>query len=191
MKYFKNLGSVDLGNLSRVHTFVESLEDNIHKLDVHPTNTEIYTDLNLDSGVELVCMRYGRHNGFYTLKGPVLKEMFDDWDYVHRWVESKVGPTANDYPLITFTKNHLFKHTDLRRSATVNMGLHNSDDSNTVFWDNDSNMLAAVKYKVGEAILASVSINHSIILNDGNSRIKPRAILMWTVLDTYENSAAK
>lgn len=189
MEYYKSIGRVELGNLDKVTAFLSTLNESIHKLDHYPTNCEIHTDLDLNYGSDLVCMRYGKHNGFYTLKGKALAELFDDWLSVQKWVEVSVGPVANDYPLITFTKNHLFKHTDLKRSATVNMGLYNSTDSNTVFWDNDSNIVASVRYGVGEAILANVSVNHSIILNDGISHLRPRAILMWTVLDTYDNAS--
>lgn len=183
--YYTKIGQVNLGDLSKVNLFMEQLSHNVHTLDEHPTGTPIHTDMNLNAGTDLVCMRYGKHNGFYTVKGYKLQDLFDDWEGIQQWVESKVGETAERFPLITFTKNHIFKHVDLNRPATVNMGLWNSTSSNTLFWEGDD-IVASVRYDVGEAIFANVTKMHSVILNDSPSFFRNRAILMWTVNKKYE-----
>lgn len=190
MEFFTRLGYCDLGDLSRITQFIETLPGNIHKLDHLPTGTPCFTNLDLAPGSDLVCTKYHNVNGFYTIKGPALCSMFDNWGDIQNWVESKVGATADQVPLLTFTKNHLYKHRDLKRTATVNMGLWNSTDSSTVFW-RGNDIAQSVRYDVGEAILANVDEYHSVILNDSPSFFKPRAILMWTVLASYQDTVKR
>lgn len=184
--YYKRLGSVNLGDLSKINAFVDYISHNITKLNNYPVNTEIQTNMSLDVGTDLICMRYGKDRFFYTIKGEVLTTMFDDWDKIQDWIESHVGNTLNKYPILSCSGDHIYKHIDVRRSASVNMGLYNSDDSTMCFWDNNK-LVSHVQYKTGEAILASVRNEHSVIVNDYMCDRKFRAILMWTAEKNYND----
>ena len=185
-EYYTNLGYVKLGNLTRVHSFLDQFFVNKHKLESNPTYAEIPTDLQLDAGNELICMKYGTHNLFYTVKGPVLANLFDDWEYIQSWVESKVGNTVNKFPLFSCCNNHIFRHYDLKRGGSVNMGIMNVADSVTCFW-NDNKLADHAQFNVGEAILANVRQEHSVIINDSPSKWNNRAILMWTTEQEYND----
>ncbi len=183
---YKRLGSTDLGDLTRITVFLEHISDNIPKLNNYPVNTEIFTNMDLDNGSDLICMRYGKDRFFYTAKGPILAEMFDDWSNIQKWVEMQVGPTLNKFPILSFSNDHIYKHIDVKSSASINLGLYNSDDSTTCFWK-DNQLVSHVQYKVGEAILASVRNEHSVIINDYMCDRKFRAILMWTAEKDYDD----
>lgn len=91
MKNYINLGKIYLGNLDKIHNFILLFSENKHKLEKYPTYTEIKTDINLNDGSDLICMKYGTINVFYTVKGEILKQYFDNWDNIQKQVESKVG----------------------------------------------------------------------------------------------------
>ena len=185
-EYYSNLGHVDLGSLDRVHGFLDQFFVNKHKLESNPTYAEIHTDIQLNLGNELICMKYGTRNLFYTVKGPVLAGLFDNWEYIQNWVESKVGNTVNKFPLFSCCNNHIFRHCDLKRGGSVNMGIMNVEDSVTCFWNNNK-LIDYAQYKVGEAILANVRQEHSVIINDSPSKWNNRAILMWTTEQEYND----
>jgi len=186
MNYFTQLGYTELGNLDKIYQYIDTLSRNISKLNKYPSNTEIYTNIDLDVGDSLICMRYGKDSMFYTVKGEYLSTLFDDWPSIQQWVESKVGNTLNKYPILSCGNDHIFRHIDVKRSASVNMGLYNSNDSTMCFWK-DNDLVAHVRYNVGEAILASVKNEHSVIINDYLCNKKFRAILMWTTEKDYDN----
>lgn len=185
-EYYTKIGKIDLGNLSKVSTFLENIIPKLAKLNQYDSGILIGTDINLDSGDDLICMKYGITRFFYTIKGEVLKELFDDWDNIQFWVNDKVGNTLNTYPMFSLGYNHIFKHQDKKRAASVNMGLWNSDSSVTCFWENED-LVSHARYEIGEAILADVTKTHSVIVNDHLDTINPRAILMWTTENTYTN----
>lgn len=186
MKKFINLGTVNLGNLEKIHAFINNFFENKNKLESFPSYTEILTTTDLSRGDDLICMKYGTKNIFYTVKGEILKSLFDDWDAVQYWVESCVGQTIHNLPVITLCDNHIFRHHDLKRDCSVNVGLLNTEESITCFWEKN-NLVDFVNYKVGEGVLANVKTEHSVIINDSPSNWKKRSILMWTPVDSYEN----
>ena len=184
--YFVKIGKIDLGELTQVHNFLENTIKNLSKLDNYNSNTEIFTDVNLDYGDDLLCMKYGVTNFFYTIKGEVLKTLFDDWANIQSWVNKKVGRTTNTYPMFSLGSTHIFRHQDKKRAASLNMGLWNSNNSITCFWENDE-LISHARYNIGEAILADVTKTHSVIVNDYLDTKNPRAILMWTAENSYSS----
>jgi hypothetical protein len=185
-EYYTNIGKINLGNLSKVSSFLENIIPNLSKLNQYDSGILINTNTNLDSGNDLICMKYGTIRFFYTIKGEVLKELFDDWISIQNWVNNKVGNTLNTYPMLSLGSSHIFKHQDKKRAASINMGLWNSNTSITCFWENEE-LVSHTRYEIGEAILADVTKTHSVIVNDYLDTINPRAILMWTAENSYRN----
>jgi len=182
--YFVKVGKIDLGDLSKAYNFLENTIKNLPKLDHYKSNTEIFTDENLNAGTDLICMKYGITNFFYTIKGEALKKLFDDWASIQEWVNKKVGNTLNVYPMLSLGSSHVFKHQDKKRAASLNMGLWKSNSSTTCFWENDE-LVSHARYEIGEAILANVVKSHSVIINDYLDIRDSRAILMWTTEKNY------
>ena len=184
---YKSLGVINLGDLTKVHQFLENTVKNLWKINDSLGYEEIHCDLNLESGTDIIVMKYGKQP-FFTLKGPILSDLFDDWTVIQSSIESRLQgyKPLNNFPLISLCTSHIFRHRDVKRGASINMGLMNVSDSATLFWK-DGKLIGSVQYEIGEGVLMRVKEEHSVAINDSPSFNKPRAILMWTLEEDYQD----
>jgi hypothetical protein len=186
-KLYKSLGSVSLGDLTKIYEFLENVVKNLWRIDNSPGYEELHCNLNLEPGTDVIVMKYGKQP-FFTIKGQSLKQLFDDWNNIQLSVEKQLNghKPLNDFPLISLCTSHIFRHKDVKRGASINMGLMNVSDSATLFWK-DGKLVDTVQYEIGEGVLMRVREEHSVTINDSPSFNKPRAVLMWTMEEDYQD----
>ena len=185
---YRKILDLNLGNLEKIHSFLNNtvavkIKDITQNL---PDRSTIYKDINLDDGNDLTIMVYGNRYRFFTVKGEKLKALFEDWDTIQKSVEQITGSVQNDFPLIACGFDHVFRHVDSFRNASVNAGLLNCKSSTMCFWENGK-LAHHLQYDVGEAYLCNVKNTHSIIIDDSINQYNFRAVLMWTTNDKYED----
>lgn len=208
--YWLPLGKIELGDTTKIKSWLSTLKDNVWKLNQHPVRAVALTDLELNTVKEkeplvlagvhaqsmpdagepaIYSIRYGLNSAVphWIFRGPGLIPLFDDWAGIHKQVTDLVGPCDFDYPSLIYSYSHVFKHRD-RRLAALNVGLFNSEKSTNVYWEGRE-ILAWHNTDDSMAYLLRVhDTDHSLIQDDSvGGMMWPRAVLTWDVSTLYQD----
>jgi hypothetical protein len=194
-EYWMELTKIELGDTTRLFSWIDSLQKNVWKSGQWATRTEMKTDMDLnvldesDNRDILRSIRYSVNSAVphWIFRGLGMKELFDDWDYVHKQVTDLVGPCDWNFPSIIYTTSHIHRHKD-RRLAAVNIGLYNSDKSCNLYWEGRE-LVASHNTDDSVAYLLRIhDTDHSMIQDDSRGGMMwPRAVLTWDVSTLYQD----
>ncbi len=185
MTYYKDLGTVNLGDTSRLYSFLNNVEQNLYKIITIPGRTPTIISENLDPGAFMSVIKYGPDNSpQFIFEGHKLRTLFDDWVNIQKTFENLVGMHfCTDFPRIIYNPGHVWRHID-NRSGAVNVGLWQCDGATTCFWEGRQ-LVANFNMDIGQGYILNTEKCHSVVMDDFSHTIKPRAILTWDIIGKY------
>lgn len=186
-QYFKELGIIELGDMTLLYSFLNDIQLNLYKIKTIPARTPFILSRNLDAGSFTSVIRYGPvESSQFIFESTKLKSLFPDWASLQKSYELLAGiPFCTDFPRILYTPGHTWRHTD-QRSGAVNVGLWQCDTATTCFWEGRE-LVANFNMDIGQAYLLNTEKCHSVVMDDFSHTIQPRAILTWDIAGKYKD----